>query len=48
MVAACRSYITDNGTRLIWDQDAEDIIRKMQVMMTPTYMNNIYGVNAEA
>ncbi|XP_037644332.1 dynein heavy chain 8, axonemal-like isoform X1 [Sebastes umbrosus] len=30
MVTACRSYITDNGTRLIWDQDAEDIIKKMQ------------------
>ncbi|XP_067331791.1 dynein axonemal heavy chain 8-like [Channa argus] len=30
MVAACRSYITDNGTCLIWDQDSNDIIRKMQ------------------
>ncbi|XP_026153434.1 dynein heavy chain 8, axonemal-like [Mastacembelus armatus] len=30
MVAACRSYITDNGTCLIWDQDSEDIIKKMQ------------------
>ncbi|KAI3374766.1 hypothetical protein L3Q82_021323, partial [Scortum barcoo] len=30
MVTACRSYITDNGTCLIWDQKAEDIIRKMQ------------------
>ncbi|XP_044223058.1 dynein axonemal heavy chain 8-like [Thunnus albacares] len=30
MVTACRSYITDNGTCLIWDQDAEDIISKMQ------------------
>ncbi|XP_051284477.1 dynein axonemal heavy chain 8-like [Dicentrarchus labrax] len=30
MVTACRSYITDNGTCLIWDQDAEDIIRKME------------------
>ncbi|CAK6957757.1 dynein axonemal heavy chain 8-like [Scomber scombrus] len=30
MVTACRSYITDNGTLLIWDQDAEDIISKMQ------------------
>uniref|UniRef100_UPI0037E892BB dynein axonemal heavy chain 8-like n=1 Tax=Semicossyphus pulcher TaxID=241346 RepID=UPI0037E892BB len=30
MVTACRSYITDDGTRLIWDQDAEDILRKMQ------------------
>uniref|UniRef100_A0A4W6EG55 Dynein axonemal heavy chain 8 n=1 Tax=Lates calcarifer TaxID=8187 RepID=A0A4W6EG55_LATCA len=30
MVTACRSYITDNGMSLIWDQDAEDIIKKMQ------------------
>ncbi|XP_070701078.1 dynein axonemal heavy chain 8-like [Pempheris klunzingeri] len=30
MIKACRSYITDNGTSLIWDQDGEDIIRKMQ------------------
>uniref|UniRef100_A0A671YVZ2 Dynein axonemal heavy chain 8 n=1 Tax=Sparus aurata TaxID=8175 RepID=A0A671YVZ2_SPAAU len=30
MVTACRSYITDNGSSLIWDQDAGDIIRKMQ------------------
>nr|XP_046263890.1 dynein axonemal heavy chain 8-like isoform X2 [Scatophagus argus] len=30
MVTACRSYITDNGTCLIWDQDAEDVIRKIQ------------------
>ncbi|KAM9349881.1 dynein axonemal heavy chain 8-like [Symphorus nematophorus] len=30
MVTACRSYITDDGTSLIWDQDAEDLIRKMQ------------------
>uniref|UniRef100_A0A7N8X5Q4 Dynein heavy chain tail domain-containing protein n=1 Tax=Mastacembelus armatus TaxID=205130 RepID=A0A7N8X5Q4_9TELE len=27
---SCRSYITDNGTCLIWDQDSEDIIKKMQ------------------
>lgn len=33
MVTACRSYITDNGTGLIWDQDAEDLIKKIQVMM---------------
>ncbi|XP_076601065.1 dynein axonemal heavy chain 8-like [Chaetodon auriga] len=30
MVTACRSYITDSGKRLIWDQDPEDVIRKMQ------------------
>ncbi|XP_041836758.1 dynein heavy chain 8, axonemal-like [Melanotaenia boesemani] len=30
MVAECRSYITDNGKCSIWDQDAEDLIRKMQ------------------
>ncbi|KAM4587304.1 dynein axonemal heavy chain 8-like [Odontesthes bonariensis] len=31
MVTACRSYITDDGSCLIWDQDAEKLIRKMQV-----------------
>ncbi|XP_041805872.1 dynein heavy chain 8, axonemal-like [Chelmon rostratus] len=30
MVTACRSYITDNGMCLIWDQDPEDVIRKIQ------------------
>ncbi|XP_075954128.1 dynein axonemal heavy chain 8-like [Anarhichas minor] len=30
MVTACRSHITDNGTCLIWDQDAEEIVKKMQ------------------
>ncbi|XP_071768037.1 dynein axonemal heavy chain 8-like [Centroberyx gerrardi] len=30
MVSACRAYITDNGTCPVWDQDAEDIIKKMQ------------------
>lgn len=30
MVIACRSYVTDDGTCLIWDQDAEDLMRKMQ------------------
>uniref|UniRef100_A0A3B4U7E5 Dynein axonemal heavy chain 8 n=1 Tax=Seriola dumerili TaxID=41447 RepID=A0A3B4U7E5_SERDU len=30
MVTACRSYITDNGTCQIWDQDAEVIIKKIQ------------------
>ncbi|KAF3858031.1 hypothetical protein F7725_011232 [Dissostichus mawsoni] len=36
MVTACRSYITDNGKCLIWDQDAEEMVKKMQVIMTPT------------
>uniref|UniRef100_A0A8C9TV39 Dynein axonemal heavy chain 8 n=1 Tax=Scleropages formosus TaxID=113540 RepID=A0A8C9TV39_SCLFO len=31
MVAACRNYITDNGTSRVWDQDTQDIIRKIQV-----------------
>ncbi|KAM6989324.1 dynein axonemal heavy chain 8-like [Tautogolabrus adspersus] len=30
MVTSCRSYITDKGKHQIWDQDAEDILRKMQ------------------
>ncbi|XP_039872861.1 dynein heavy chain 8, axonemal-like isoform X1 [Simochromis diagramma] len=30
MVTMCRSYITDNGKRLIWDQDADNIITKVQ------------------
>uniref|UniRef100_A0A8C9WHP3 Dynein axonemal heavy chain 8 n=1 Tax=Scleropages formosus TaxID=113540 RepID=A0A8C9WHP3_SCLFO len=30
MVAACRNYITDNGTSRVWDQDTQDIIRKIQ------------------
>uniref|UniRef100_A0AAX7VFT7 AAA+ ATPase domain-containing protein n=1 Tax=Astatotilapia calliptera TaxID=8154 RepID=A0AAX7VFT7_ASTCA len=30
MVTMCRSYITDNGKRLIWDQDADSIITKVQ------------------
>ncbi|XP_027145030.1 dynein heavy chain 8, axonemal isoform X2 [Larimichthys crocea] len=30
MITACRSYITVNGTQQIWDQDPEDLIRKMQ------------------
>ncbi|XP_034008681.1 dynein heavy chain 8, axonemal-like [Trematomus bernacchii] len=30
MVTACRSYITDNGKCLIWDQDAEEMVKKMQ------------------
>ncbi|KAM8728478.1 dynein axonemal heavy chain 8-like [Acanthopagrus schlegelii] len=34
MVTACRSYITDNGSSLIWDQDAGDIIRKMQACIS--------------
>ncbi|CAG5978557.1 unnamed protein product [Menidia menidia] len=31
MVTACRSYITENGSCLIWNQDAEKLIEKMQV-----------------
>ncbi|XP_065810510.1 dynein axonemal heavy chain 8 [Labrus bergylta] len=30
MVTSCRSYITENGKHQIWDQDTEDILRKMQ------------------
>lgn len=33
MVTACRSYISNNGTCLIWDQDAKEIVKKIQVMM---------------
>uniref|UniRef100_A0A3B4Z972 Dynein heavy chain tail domain-containing protein n=1 Tax=Stegastes partitus TaxID=144197 RepID=A0A3B4Z972_9TELE len=33
MVIACRSYVTDDGASLIWDQDAEDLSRKMTVMV---------------
>uniref|UniRef100_A0A7N8X5T9 Dynein heavy chain tail domain-containing protein n=1 Tax=Mastacembelus armatus TaxID=205130 RepID=A0A7N8X5T9_9TELE len=37
---SCRSYITDNGTCLIWDQDSEDIIKKMQFAFTIFYFNS--------
>ncbi|XP_068458453.1 dynein axonemal heavy chain 8-like [Clinocottus analis] len=30
MVTACRSYITNNGKCLIWDQDAKEIVKKIQ------------------
>ncbi|XP_056290683.1 dynein axonemal heavy chain 8-like [Pseudoliparis swirei] len=30
MVTACRSYISNNGTCLIWDQDAKEIVKKIQ------------------
>ncbi|KAM6954364.1 dynein axonemal heavy chain 8-like [Aplochiton taeniatus] len=30
MVTACRAYITDNGTCRVWDQDTQDIIKKIQ------------------
>ncbi|XP_041660196.1 dynein heavy chain 8, axonemal-like [Cheilinus undulatus] len=30
MVTSCRSYITDNGKLLVWDQGADDVLRKMQ------------------
>uniref|UniRef100_A0AAQ4Q6E3 AAA+ ATPase domain-containing protein n=1 Tax=Gasterosteus aculeatus aculeatus TaxID=481459 RepID=A0AAQ4Q6E3_GASAC len=30
MVTACRSYITDNGTCLIWDKNAKEMVKKMQ------------------
>ncbi|KAM8851316.1 dynein axonemal heavy chain 8-like isoform 1-T4 [Spinachia spinachia] len=30
MVTACRSYITNNGTFLIWDQNAEEMVKKIQ------------------
>ncbi|KAJ8009361.1 hypothetical protein DPEC_G00088090 [Dallia pectoralis] len=30
MVTACRAYITDNGTCGIWEQDTQDIIKKIQ------------------
>uniref|UniRef100_A0A8C8CZV8 AAA+ ATPase domain-containing protein n=1 Tax=Oncorhynchus tshawytscha TaxID=74940 RepID=A0A8C8CZV8_ONCTS len=30
MVTACRAYITDNGTSGIWEQDTQDIIKKIQ------------------
>uniref|UniRef100_A0A3Q1CEC5 Dynein heavy chain tail domain-containing protein n=1 Tax=Amphiprion ocellaris TaxID=80972 RepID=A0A3Q1CEC5_AMPOC len=33
MVMACRSYITDDGRCLVWDRDAEDLKRKMQVVV---------------
>lgn len=32
MVTACRAYITDNGTSGIWEQDTQDIIKKIQVI----------------
>ncbi|XP_046878072.1 dynein axonemal heavy chain 8-like [Hypomesus transpacificus] len=30
MVTACRAYITDNGSCRVWDQDTQDIIKKIQ------------------
>ncbi|XP_037394017.1 dynein heavy chain 8, axonemal [Pygocentrus nattereri] len=30
MVTACKAYITDNGTSGIWDQDTQDIIKKLE------------------
>uniref|UniRef100_A0A3Q3F240 Dynein, axonemal, heavy chain 5 like n=1 Tax=Kryptolebias marmoratus TaxID=37003 RepID=A0A3Q3F240_KRYMA len=30
MVTACRAYITDNGRSFIWDQDADDLVKKME------------------
>ncbi|XP_010893351.3 dynein heavy chain 8, axonemal [Esox lucius] len=30
MVTACREYITDRGTSGIWEQDTQDIIKKIQ------------------
>lgn len=45
MVAACRSYITCNGKCQIWDQDAEDIIRKMKVTMTSIYTSITYFIS---
>lgn len=45
MVTACRSYITDNGTCLIWDQDAEDIMSKMQVKMTPIWIISLVSLS---
>ncbi|XP_041950591.1 dynein heavy chain 8, axonemal-like [Alosa sapidissima] len=30
MVTACRAYITDNGSSRIWDQDTQDIIKKIE------------------
>lgn len=44
MVTACRSYITENGTVLIWDQDAKDLIRKIQVTKTPSRRIRIKAV----
>uniref|UniRef100_A0A665W6M9 Dynein heavy chain tail domain-containing protein n=1 Tax=Echeneis naucrates TaxID=173247 RepID=A0A665W6M9_ECHNA len=38
MVTACRSYITDNGTCQIWDQDTEVIIKKIQVTLTISFV----------
>uniref|UniRef100_A0A3B3UDU7 Dynein heavy chain tail domain-containing protein n=1 Tax=Poecilia latipinna TaxID=48699 RepID=A0A3B3UDU7_9TELE len=34
LVTACRAHITDHGKSLIWDQDAEQLMRKMQVTVT--------------
>ncbi|KAM8851323.1 dynein axonemal heavy chain 8-like isoform 4-T8 [Spinachia spinachia] len=34
MVTACRSYITNNGTFLIWDQNAEEMVKKIQKQLT--------------
>uniref|UniRef100_A0A3B5PR00 Dynein heavy chain tail domain-containing protein n=1 Tax=Xiphophorus maculatus TaxID=8083 RepID=A0A3B5PR00_XIPMA len=31
LVTACRAHITDHGKSLIWDQDSEQLMRKMQV-----------------
>lgn len=39
MLTACRSYITDNGTHLIWEQEADQVLRKMQVKMTLGLVN---------
>uniref|UniRef100_A0A667Y8J8 Dynein heavy chain tail domain-containing protein n=1 Tax=Myripristis murdjan TaxID=586833 RepID=A0A667Y8J8_9TELE len=39
MLTACRAHITDNGTRQIWDQDAEDVIKKIQVWVTRREIN---------
>ncbi|XP_045906997.1 dynein axonemal heavy chain 8-like isoform X1 [Micropterus dolomieu] len=49
MVTACRSYITDNGTSLIWDQDAEDIIRKMQdcISLYQEYQSRFHKTKAQ-
>uniref|UniRef100_A0A3B3YBZ9 AAA+ ATPase domain-containing protein n=1 Tax=Poecilia mexicana TaxID=48701 RepID=A0A3B3YBZ9_9TELE len=34
LVTACRAHITDHGKSLIWDQDAEQLMRKMQDCIT--------------
>ena len=41
MVTQCRNYLTENGTKTVWEHKKKDIITKMRVKSAKKKKNNL-------